>query len=62
LGSRGYDVDPQGGYTAPAQRSEPEPCKPTYKAICVFDEEAAFRSAEAHMLHFARIAVPRFLC
>jgi hypothetical protein len=55
-------VDPQGGYTAPAQRSEPEPCKPTYKAICVFDEEAAFRSAEAHMLHFARIAVPRFLC
>jgi hypothetical protein len=24
LRSRGYDVDPQGGYTAPPQRSHPE--------------------------------------
>jgi hypothetical protein len=33
----------------------------TYKAICVFDEEASFRPAEEHMLHFAHIAVRKFL-
>jgi len=33
----------------------------TYKAICVFDEEAAFRPVVAHMQHFAQIAVPKFL-
>lgn len=33
----------------------------TYKAICVFDEEAAYRPVAAHMLTFAKIAVAKFL-
>lgn len=33
----------------------------SYKAICVFDEEAAFRPVKAHMLTFAKIVVPAFL-
>lgn len=32
-----------------------------YKAICVFDEEAAYRPVAAHMLQFAKTAVSKFL-
>jgi hypothetical protein len=33
----------------------------TYEAICIFDEEATSRPVAAHMLHFAKLAVPKFL-
>lgn len=33
----------------------------TYKAICIFDEEATFKPVAVHMLQFAKIAVPKFL-
>jgi hypothetical protein len=33
----------------------------TYEAICVFDEEAAYRRVAADMLRFAKAAVPKFL-
>lgn len=33
----------------------------SYKAICVFDEEAASRPVTAHMLQFAKSAVAKFL-
>ena len=33
----------------------------TYKAICLFDEEATSRPVAAHMLQFAKTAVPHVL-